>query len=66
MQEKKNPDMYLLTPFCPKMSDMYLKSFDKIRVLKCEDHRAVIVLVVFCIQKGVLQDGKTIQTGYFC
>ena len=47
MQERKNLDMYLLTLFCPKMSNMYLKSFDKIRMLKCEDHRTVIVLVVF-------------------
>ena len=58
MQDGMNPDMYLLCLFCPKLSNMYLKSCDIIMIVKYEKHCAGRCMVLFCVQKGVLQDGK--------
>ena len=60
MQDEMNPNMYLLCLFCPKLANMYPKSCDNIMIVKYEKHCAERCMVLFCVQKGVLQDGKTI------
>ena len=67
MIDKKKPKVTILNFYCPKMDDMNQNFCDIIKMLKCE--KGTVLKKAWCffsVQKGVLQDGKTIQTGYFC
>lgn len=67
MIDKKKPKVTILNFYCPKMDDMNQNFCDIIKMLKYEKRHCAKMHGAFLVfRKVVLQDGKTIQTGYFC
>ena len=67
MKDKMKPKVTILNFNCPNMDDMNQNLCDIIKMLKYEKRHCAKMHGAFLVfRKVVLQDGKTIQTGYFC